>query len=105
KSRLEDEVWVGVRLSIPTLPPDLHFANRIKERLPHVRLFLFGSVIMTTLDHWVRETKADALLYGEPEAVVGPMVRAEGETWKKQKGVLLPETYVPLQGEALYDGT
>src|SRR5258708_2473945 len=63
----EAEVWVGVRLSIPTLSPDLHFANRIKERLPHVRLFLFGNVIMTTLDHWIQKTKADALLYGEPE--------------------------------------
>src|SRR5262249_48012950 len=49
KSSAEDEVWVGVRLSIPTLSPDLHFANRIKERLPHIRLFLFGSVIMTTM--------------------------------------------------------
>ncbi|MCS6775623.1 MAG: radical SAM protein [Chloroherpetonaceae bacterium] len=99
----EDEIWVGVRLSIPTLPPDLRFADRIKQRLPHVRLFLFGTVIMTTLDHWVRQTNADAILYGEPEAVVGAMFNAQGEDWKQQKGVIDPKTYVPLTGDALYD--
>jgi magnesium-protoporphyrin IX monomethyl ester (oxidative) cyclase len=101
----EDEIWVGVRLSIPTLPPDLRFADKIKERLPHVRLFLFGTVIMSTVDHWVRETHADAIIYGEPEAVVGPMFQAEGDTWLQQKGVIDPKTYVPMVGDALYDGS
>jgi len=99
------EIWVGVRLSIPTLPPDLRFADRIKERLPRVRLFLFGAVIMTTFDHWSRETKADAVIYGEPEAVVGKMFRAAGDSWRAQPGVIDPKTYVPLQGDALYDGS
>lgn len=101
----EDEIWVGVRISIPTLPPDLRFADRIKERLPHIRLFLFGTVIMSTLDHWVHDTKADAIIYGEPEAVVGPMFQAEGEAWKQQKGVVDPKTYDALKGDALYDGS
>ncbi len=101
----EDEIWVGVRLSIPTLPPDLRFADRIKERLPHVRLFLFGTVIMSTLDHWVRQTHANAVIYGEPEAVVGPMFQAEGDAWLQQKGVIDPKTYAPLTGNALYDGS
>ncbi|HZO90092.1 MAG TPA: radical SAM protein [Chthonomonadaceae bacterium] len=101
----EDEIWVGVRLSIPTLPADLAFSNRIKQRLPHIRLFLFGSVIMTTLDHWCRQTQADAVIYGEPEGIVGAMFRAEGESWREQKGVLDPKTYVPLEGDRLYDGS
>jgi anaerobic magnesium-protoporphyrin IX monomethyl ester cyclase len=101
----EDDIWIGVRLSIPTLPPDLRFADRIKERLPHVKLFLFGVVIMTTVDHWVHDTKADAVLYGEPEAIVGPMFTAPGEEWKTQKGVIDPKTYVPLKGNALFDGS
>jgi magnesium-protoporphyrin IX monomethyl ester (oxidative) cyclase len=101
----EDEIWVGVRLSIPTLPPDLAFANRIKERLPHVRLFLFGVVVMSTVDHWVQDTKADAIIYGEPEAVVGPMFTAPGDTWRTVNGVIDPKTYQPLEGDALYDGS
>lgn len=99
------ETWVGVRLSMPTLPPDLRFADRLKERLPHIRLFLFGAVIMTTLDHWSRETKADAVIYGEPEAVVGRMFQAKGDSWRSQRGVIEPSRYVPLQGDALYDGS
>ena len=104
-SSFPDEIWVGIRLSMPTLPQDLEYANRLKARLPHVRLFLFGSVIMTTLDHWIHETNADALLYGEPEAVVGPMLRAEGDDWKCQPGIILPGQYVPVKGLALYDGS
>lgn len=102
---IEDEIWVGVRLSIPTLPPDLHFANRIKERLPHVRLFVFGSVLMTTLDHWCREAHVDAGIYGEVEAVIGAMFNAEGESWRDVPGVVDPKTYTPLSNEALYDGS
>jgi anaerobic magnesium-protoporphyrin IX monomethyl ester cyclase len=99
------EIWVGIRLSMPTLPQDLEFANRLKARMPQVRMFLFGSVIMTTLDHWVAETNADALLFGEPEAVVGPMLQAEGDKWKCQPGIILPGQYVPVKGLALYDGS
>jgi anaerobic magnesium-protoporphyrin IX monomethyl ester cyclase len=100
----EDDIWVGVRISIPTLPPDLRFANRVKERLPHAKLFLIGSVIMSTLDHWVREANADAILYGEPEAIAAAMFNAEGEAWRKVRGVVDPKTYIPLKGDQLYDG-
>ncbi len=105
----DELVWVGMRLSIPTLPVDLQFSNKLKARLPKARLFLFGSVIQTTLDHWIKETKADALLYGEPEAVVGPMLRItgmpEGSAWKRQRGVIDPQSYIPVTGNALYDGS
>jgi radical SAM superfamily enzyme YgiQ (UPF0313 family) len=105
ETRPEEEVWVCVRLSIPTMLPDLRFADQIKERLTHVRLFLIGTVIMATVDHWIGRTKADAVIYGEPEAVVGPMFQAEGDAWKSQKGVIDPRRYIPLTGDALYDGT
>ena len=104
-TRPGDEIWIGIRLSMPSLSQDVAFANRVKLALPEARVFLFGSVIMTTLDHWVRETNADALLYGEPEAVIGPMLRANGDNWKTQPGVIVPSTYVPVAGEALYDGS
>lgn len=101
----EDEIWVGVRLSMPTLPPDKEFADRIKARLPHIRLFLHGNVVMTTLDHWSKETKADAAIYGEPEAVLGAMFDAQGDDWKRQPGVIVPQTYEALSGDRLYDGS
>lgn len=101
----EAEMWIGVRLSIPTLPPDLQFANRLKEAFPQARVFLFGAIVMTTLDHWAKQSNADAVIYGETEGVVGPMFRAEGDSWKTQRGVIDPKTYVPLKGDALYDGS
>ena len=104
-TRPGDEVWIGIRLSMPSLSQDVAFANRIKFSLPDARVFLFGSVIMTTLDHWVRQTNADAVMYGEPEAIIGPMLRAEGDNWKTQSGVIVPSSYVPVTGEALYDGS
>ncbi len=100
-----EQTWIGIRLSMPSLSQDLQFANQIKTALPDTRVFLFGSVIMTTLDHWIGETNADALLYGEPEAVIGPMLRAEGSAWKRQPGVIVPNSYIPVKGEELYDGS
>ena len=105
KAGPQDVMWIGIRLSMPTLTADLSFASRIKERIPSARVFLFGSVIMTTLDHWSRQTNADAVLYGEPEAIVGAMFQAQGEEWRSLPGVLDPRTFVPLQDEALYDGS
>ena len=104
-SKVEDELWIGVRLSIATLPQDLHFANQIKAEFPQSRLFLLGSVIMATVDHWIKDTKADAILYGEPEAIVGAMFKATGGAWKRQRGVISPASHLPIRGEALYDGT
>ncbi len=105
KSKTDKPIWIGVELSISTLPADLRLSNQLKARLPQARLFLFGSVIQTTLDHWMHETQADALLYGEPEALIGPMLRASGEEWRRQKGVIDPQNCIPLTDEALYDGS
>jgi magnesium-protoporphyrin IX monomethyl ester (oxidative) cyclase len=97
--------WFMVRLSIPTMQADLDFADTLKEKFPNSRVVLFGTVIMATIDHWVAQTKADALIYGEPEAVIGEMFLSEGADWLSVKGVINPKTYVPLTGDALYDGT
>jgi radical SAM superfamily enzyme YgiQ (UPF0313 family) len=97
--------WIGVRLSMPSLPADIAFADRLKSALPSARLFLFCAAIMSTLDHWSADTRADAVLYGEPEAVIGPMLAAAGDDWKRVPGVIVPAEFRPLSGPALYDGS
>ncbi len=98
------ELWIGLRLSIPTLLVDLAFAETIKKRFPRSKLFLFGVVVMSTVDHWIGQTSADAILYGEPEAIVGGMFAAAHE-WKTATGVIDPKTFLPMKGEALFDGS
>jgi anaerobic magnesium-protoporphyrin IX monomethyl ester cyclase len=93
--------WVGVRLSIPSLLQDLAFANRMKALLPECRVFVFGSVIMTTLDHWVRGSHVDYVLFGEPEAFIDRLLSAEAPL--SLPGVMDPKTYVPLEGNDLWD--
>ncbi len=102
--KTESGLWIGLRLSIPTLRVDLAFADRLKTQFPQAKIFLFGVVVMSTVDHWIKETKADAVLYGEPEAIVGKMFEA-GDGWKTVTGVLDPKTYKPFTGEALFDGS
>ena len=54
---------------------DLAFANRMKALLPECTVFVFGAVIMATLDHWVSETVVDYVLYGEPEALFAEIMQ------------------------------
>ena len=99
----EEELWVGIRLSMPSLPQDISFTNRIKEILPAgSKVFVFGAVIMATVDHWIRECKCDFLLHGEPEAFFDKVITAPD--YKRVTGVICPQSYIPLVGEALYDG-
>jgi radical SAM superfamily enzyme YgiQ (UPF0313 family) len=93
--------WIGVRLSMPSLPQDLEFANRIKTRLPAARVFVFGAAIMATIDHWIRRAAVDYVMYGEPEAYIGEVLAAADPGLVP--GVLSPQTYVPLEGADLYD--
>jgi magnesium-protoporphyrin IX monomethyl ester (oxidative) cyclase len=93
--------WIGIRLSMPSLAQDLAFADRLKALLPACRVFVFGTVIMATLDHWVRRTSADYVLYGEPEALLDRALLADDP--RAIPGVLDPRAYTPLTGEALYD--
>jgi magnesium-protoporphyrin IX monomethyl ester (oxidative) cyclase len=95
------DAWVGVRLSMPSLPEDLAFANRMKELLPQCTVFVFGSVIKATLDHWVASAKVDYVLFGEPEAFFDRVLAADDPA--SVGGVVDPRTYAPLRGDELYD--
>jgi anaerobic magnesium-protoporphyrin IX monomethyl ester cyclase len=94
--------WVGVRLSIPSLPQDLAFANRLKDLCPGARVFAFGNVIMTTLDHWIHECRLDFVLYGEPEAFLDRVLTAADHT--TVEGVIRPRDYHPALGDELFAG-
>jgi magnesium-protoporphyrin IX monomethyl ester (oxidative) cyclase len=95
------ETWVGIRLSMPSLLEDLAFANRIKEVVPSCEVFVFGTAIMATLDHWVRAAKVDYVLHGEPEAFFDCVLAASLPV--SVPGVIDPKAYVPLTGDELYD--
>lgn len=95
------ETWVGIRLCMPSLPQDLAFANRMKQLLPNARVFVFGTVIMSTLDHWIGDCHADFVIYGEPEAIFDQLLKAED--YRKVPGVIVPRRYIPLTGGDLYE--
>ncbi|HET7539560.1 MAG TPA: radical SAM protein [Polyangiaceae bacterium] len=95
------KTWVGVRLSIPSLLEDLEFANSLKTALPEACVFVFGNVILSTVEHWIVRANVDLVLYGEPEAFFERLLVAEDPA--RVEGVLRPEDYRPLQGDELYD--
>jgi magnesium-protoporphyrin IX monomethyl ester (oxidative) cyclase len=97
----EPGTWVGVRLSMPSLAQDLAFANRMKALLPGCRVFVFGAVIMATIDHWIRKAGVDYVLFGEPEAFFDRVIAAEDPA--SVPGVIRPALYQPLEGADLFD--
>jgi anaerobic magnesium-protoporphyrin IX monomethyl ester cyclase len=101
EERRAGRTWVGVRLSMPSLIEDLRFANQLKSRLPDCTVFVFGSVIMVTIDHFIRDAAVDYVLYGEPEAFFDRVLEADEPT--SVKGMIDPARYVPLAGDDLYD--
>lgn len=64
-------------------------------------MFVFGSVIMATLDHWVKQAQVDYVLYGEPELFFEGALTAQDPT--SIEGVIDPRAYQPLSGDDLYD--
>jgi len=94
-------VWLGVRISIPSLHSDLRAANMLKAALPEARVYLFGNILMTTYRHWIAEAKVDYLLYGEPEAIVEELLAAEDPA--QVKGVIAVEGYVPTEKPGLFE--
>ena len=96
-----EHVFIGVRLSMPSLAQDLAFADRVKDLLPDCTVFVFGAVIMATVEHWIRGRRFDYVLFGEPEAFVDRVLAAPDPL--AVAGVLSPATYAPLQGAELYD--
>jgi anaerobic magnesium-protoporphyrin IX monomethyl ester cyclase len=95
------DTWIGVRLSMPSLLEDLAFADRLKALRPGCRVFVFGTVIMTTLEHWIRGCHVDYVLYGEPEGYLHQVLTAIDPV--SVPGVIDPSRYVRLEGDDLYD--
>jgi MoaA/NifB/PqqE/SkfB family radical SAM enzyme len=93
--------WVGVRLSMPSLIEDLAFANRLKALAPECTVFVFGTVIMATMDHWIRSANVDYVFFGEPEAFFDRVLGVDDPA--TVDGVIDPKTYVPLEGDDRYD--
>jgi hypothetical protein len=91
-----DDVWVGVRLSKPSLRRDLEFAGRLRQRLPGVKVFVFGPVILATLDDWVSDANVDFVFYGEAEALMEKVLAAVDPS--RVPGVIDPRVHTPLDG-------
>src|SRR5262245_45059950 len=104
KGRAEDAtapLWIGVRISIPSLHSALRTANMLKPALPEARVYLFGNVLMTTYRHWIAEAKVDYLLYGEPESIIEELLAADDPT--QVEGVIAVATYEPVEKPGLFD--
>ena len=95
------EMWIGIRISMPSLLQDLAFANRLKALMPVATVFIWGGAIKSTLEHWVRQAAVDFVLYGEPEAFFAQVLAAPDP--REVAGVIDPAAYLPLEGADLYD--
>jgi magnesium-protoporphyrin IX monomethyl ester (oxidative) cyclase len=95
------DTFIGVRLSMPSLARDLEFADRIKALFPECTVFVFGAVILATMEHWIRGRRFDCVLFGEPEAFLDRVLTAADPF--TVPGVISPAAYVPLDGADLYD--
>ncbi|HEY9722443.1 MAG TPA: radical SAM protein [Oscillatoriaceae cyanobacterium] len=73
----ESPSHIGVRLSMPSLEEDLAFADRMKAQHPGAKVFLFGHATQTTHSHWLARSQADAVFFGEVEALLMPYLNGE----------------------------
>jgi anaerobic magnesium-protoporphyrin IX monomethyl ester cyclase len=96
-------IWIGVRLSMPTLRSDVRMANLLKEAFPAARVYAFGNVLMTTYRHWIADAKFDYLFYGEPEAILAEALSAVDPA--TVRGVIVVSTYAVPDGTDLFDIT
>jgi radical SAM superfamily enzyme YgiQ (UPF0313 family) len=94
-------LWIGVRISIPSLHADVRMANALKRALPDAHVYAFGNVLMTTYRHWISEARFDYLFYGEPEAIIGEAMAAEDPT--TVTGVIAIKSYQPQPELDLWD--
>lgn len=94
-------LWLGVRISIPSLHSDLRMANMLKAAFPGARVYLFGNVLMTTYRHWIGEAKVDYLFYGEPEAIIAEALTAADPA--QVAGIIEVKSYVPREKPGLYE--
>jgi hypothetical protein len=71
---------VLVRLALFSLEQDLAMADAVKARYPGSRVWLWGNVVHFTVKEWAARSRADAVVFGEPEAVLLPFFRTGSET-------------------------
>jgi hypothetical protein len=65
-----------IRLALFSLESDLAFADAVKARHPGSQVWLWGNVIHFTGKDWAARSQADAVVFGEPEAVLLPYFRS-----------------------------
>lgn len=94
-------VWIGVRISIPSLHNDVHMTNVLKAAFPNARVYAFGNVLMTTFRHWISEAKFDYIFYGEPEAIIGEALSADDSS--TVAGIVDIAHYIPQDKPGLWD--
>jgi radical SAM superfamily enzyme YgiQ (UPF0313 family) len=94
-------IWLGVRISIPSLHSDLRMANMLKQAFAEARVYLFGNVLMTTYRHWIADAHVDYLFYGEPEAIIEEAMAAEDPA--QAPGVIAVAQYEPVTEPGLFD--
>lgn len=68
---------IGVRVSMASLDADLALVDQLKARHPEAKVFIFGHASQTTYTRWLKGSKADAVFYGEVEALLMPYLRGE----------------------------
>jgi radical SAM superfamily enzyme YgiQ (UPF0313 family) len=76
----ERPTHIGVRVSMPSLEEDLALADRLKARHPESKVFVFGHAAQTTYTKWRESSKADAVFFGEVEALLMPYLKGEEHT-------------------------
>lgn len=94
-------LWIGVRISIPSLHNDVRMANDLKQAFPSARVYAFGNVLMTTFRHWIGEAKFDYIFYGEPEGIIGEALEADDPS--TVAGVIDIAHYIPQDKPGLWD--
>jgi hypothetical protein len=87
-ARPDRELWIGVLFSPEALAHDLAFAKRVKVFRPDARVFLHGAVMP---DDWIADARGiDAVVAGRLAPVIGPMLAAPADGWKRVVGVIDP---------------
>lgn len=98
---------VLIRLALFSLDQDLAVADAVKARYPQSRVWLWGNVVHFTVKEWAGRCRADAVVFGEPEAVLLPFFRggstagivpldAIGPTWRAGWAQQKDLTDIPL---------
>ncbi len=79
-SESESAPLVIVRTSAPTLDWDLGVCGEIKERVPHARFGIYGSVVPKVLTRIQTEDFIDYIIKGDPDETVEALLEGRAES-------------------------